>query len=233
MKKRIIASAVLAALTFSVGSAHAQGIPTIDASSIFQLQEQLKQLREQVATARSQLDEARRMYDSVTGIRGLGNVLRNSELRKYLPDDMTAIYDTANRGGLDGIQGGIDEILRNERWGNDVEPATAQEQVLEREREAAAVAKAQGQKAYEGAQKRLDQIEGLMDEISKTRDQKAIDELQARIAGEQAAIQNEVQKIALVQQLHDAEQRLVEVQKDEAVRKEFDASRAGMPGIRR
>jgi len=232
MKQKIRSGTIVAALFLSVQSVYASGIPTLDAASIVQLQMQLTQLQEQVTTAKSQLDEARRMYDSVTGIRGLGDVLRNPELRKYLPEDMLKIYDAASQGGLEGIQGGIDAILRSELFDANIETAAAQGQVIERERKAAATAKAQGQKAYEGAQKRLEQIEGLMNEISKTQDQKAIDELQARIAGEQASIQNEVQKIALVQQLHEAEQRLIEIQKDEAVRKEFDASRTGMPRIR-
>lgn len=231
LKTVMVATAITTAqITFFASTAQAQGIPTYDNTAVLQAIEQFKRMKEQLDTARQQLSEAQRLHDSMSGTRGLGDLLRNNDLREFLPEDMAAIYDSTNRGGLEGIQGGIDEVLRNERISTS-NPHEAQQSVLQREREMAAANKAMGQKAYEGAQKRLDQVEQLMNEISDTQDQKAISELQARLSGEQAAIQNEVQKIALVEQLQIAESKLIEQQKDEAVRLEFDSSKTGMPGI--
>ncbi len=108
-----------------------------------------------------------------------------------------------------------------------------QRQIEQRSRMAAATNKAVGLRAYQGAHQRLNQIEGLMDQIDQTQDQKSIQELQARLAGEQAAIQNETTKLQLIAQLQSAEQRLVDEQKREMSRRILNPENQGMPSIRR
>jgi len=98
-----------------------------------------------------------------------------------------------------------------------------------RSRTTAVTDKAVGVRAFEGARARLSQIEGLMAEINRTRDPKAIGELQARIAVEEAAVANETTKLQLVAMLQRAEERLLEEQKRELAQRILSASNRGMP----
>jgi type IV secretion system protein VirB5 len=92
--------------------------------------------------------------------------------------------------------------------------------------------KAVGLQAYQGLQGRMKQVDNLMAEIKNTSDPKGISELQARIAIEQAYIQNEMTKLQLVGQLQRAEQQLIEHQKYQMSRRILNPKNTGMPQIK-
>lgn len=224
-----IKSLVLLAVLSIPGGAISGGLPVFDGTAAANFVQQFVRMKEQLDTARSQLTEAERMYASVTGNRGLGNLLRDSNLRQYLPEDAARIYDSIKNGNYPDITSSIDQILRSEQITGSTEDA--KQAILEREKRTAAVNKAMGIRAFEGARRRLDNIERLMDEISQTQDQKAIDELQARIAGEQAAIQNEMNKLVMLSQLQNAEQQLIKQQRKEISREILSSKNTGMARI--
>lgn len=230
MRKAVLAAAMAAFLGAS-GPVLAAGIPVFDATRAADFIQQFARMKEQLDTARQQLAEAQRLFDSMSGIRGFGDLFRNTGLREYLPDDLRKIYDSVNGGGYAGISGSIQDILNQERLGtgsvNDLRQA-----IVDRERNAAATEKAVGLRGYEGAQRRLAQIEALMDEIGRTQDQKAIEELQARIAAEQAAIQNETTKLQLIAHLREAERKLIAEQRRELNQRILSNQNTGMPQIR-
>ncbi|EBP5855033.1 P-type DNA transfer protein VirB5 [Salmonella enterica] len=227
--KKLVMTAAVAAILGAASPVMAQGIPVFDGTRAADFLQQFARMKEQLDTAKDQLAEAQRMYEAVTGDRGLGNLMRNAQLREFLPDDLRTVYDSANGGGYAGISGSINDILRDERLNGSV--ADMRRSIEERSRTAAATDKAVGLRAYEGAQQRLAQIEGLMDEISRTQDQKAIEELQARIAGEQAAIQNETTKLQMIAQLRQAEQALISEQRRERNMRILSSGNQGMPTI--
>lgn len=227
--KKLVMTAAVAAILGAASPVMAQGIPVFDGTRAADFLQQFARMKEQLDTAKDQLAEAQRMYEAVTGDRGLGNLMRNAQLREYLPDDLRTVYDSANGGGYAGISGSINDILRDERLNGSV--ADMRRSIEERSRAAAATDKAVGLRAYEGAQQRLAQIEGLMDEISRTQDQKAIEELQARIAGEQAAIQNETTKLQMIAHLRQAEQSLISEQRRERNMRILSSGNQGMPTI--
>ncbi|HCG8016772.1 TPA: P-type DNA transfer protein VirB5 [Vibrio parahaemolyticus] len=208
---------------------YATGIPVFDGAAAANFLQQMMKMKEQIDTLRNQLKQAERMYSSVTGVRGFGDVLRNPHLREYLPDNAATIYYSAKKGGYDGISGTIDEILESEDFKGTIEDM--QTHIVTRQRESGAIDKAIGRNAYAGAEERLDQIDALIDQINATHDQKGIDELQARIAGEQAAIQNEMTKLQMLSQLQVAEQRLIAEQKREMNRRILSTDNEAMPGI--
>jgi type IV secretion system protein VirB5 len=72
------------------------------------------------------------------------------------------------------------------------------------------------EKAYDTASTEQTQIQGLIDQISNTDDPKAIAELQARMAGEQAKIQNTVVQMQLSAQLAEIQNRLLHQAKQDA-----------------
>ena len=188
-------------------AARAQGIPVFDSSSFGQMVMSVKALHDQL----TQLQAA---YQAVSGTRNLGSLLYDPTLKKYLPADWAKVYDTAAGGGYAGISGPLRTIQNRERLSGTVAEAQA------------SIAGLQG---FDGARARLAQIEQLMRQINLTHDAKGAQEIQARIAVEQAAVQNETTKLQLVAMLQRAEERLVEQQKSDLAQRILSASNKGMP----
>ena len=200
--------------------ARAQGLPVFDSSSFGQMVLSVKTLSDQ-------LTQLRATYEALSGIRGLGSALYNPALRQYLPPDWARVYDGAMAGGYAGISGTLSAIQAAESLAGSI--SEQQARILARSRRAAATDKAVGLTAYQSARERLSQIESLMGQINLTRDQKSIQEVQARIAVEQAALQHETTKLQLVAMLQQAEHRLIEQQKADVAQKILSSSNTGMP----
>lgn len=228
--KNLLMTAALAAFLGVSSQVMASGLPVYDGSRAVDFIQQFARMKQQLDTAKDQLSQAQRMYDSMTGTRGFGDVLRNQSLREFLPEDLKTVYDSVNGGGYTGISGSIRDIQREEELTGSVDDM--RRSIEQRSRNTAATDKAMALKAFEGAQQRLDQIEELMNEIGRTQDQKAISELQARIQAEQAAIQNETTKLQMIAHLRSAEQTLIEEQKQEYMMKILNSQNEEMPKIR-
>jgi len=201
-------------------SASAQGIPVFDSSSFGQMVLSVKALGEQ-------LTQLQKTYQAMSGTRNLGSVLYDPTLRGSLPADWARVYDTAIAGGYAGVSGPLRAVEDRERLPSQV--ADAQASIAARSRTTAITDKAVGLRAFEGARARLAQIEQLMRQINLTHDAKGAQEIQARIAVEQAAVQNETTKLQLVAMLQRAEERLVEQQKSDLAQRILSASNRGMP----
>lgn len=219
-RRLLLTVATAAVLLGEPRAARAQGIPVFDSSSFGQMILSVRALGDQ-------LNQLQATYQAVSGTRGLGSVLYDPALRQYLPQDWAGVYDVAMTGGYGGISGPLRAVERGERLAGTV--AEAQARVAARSRATAMTDKAVGLRAFEGARARLTQVEQLMGQINRTRDPKGIQELQARIAVEQAAVQNETTKLQLVAMLQRAEERLVEQQKSDLAQRILSASNRGMP----
>ena len=100
--KKLTLSLILAG-GLSLSSAAFAQIPVTDGASIGQ------QIAAQVETIAkwklqydqmvSQIDQAKQQYESLTGSRGLGNIMNDPALRDYLPGDWQAVYDSVKNGG--------------------------------------------------------------------------------------------------------------------------------------
>ncbi len=224
----LVAAATVAAAVL-VYPAKAQ-TPVFDAARALDFVQEFAKLKEQLDTAKSQLGQAQQMYESMTGSRGFGDVLRDGNLEQYLPQDARALYDGS--GGGAGITASIQDILRREQESLSGAVPEVEGRIAERARSLAATEKALGQRAYDGAQARLEQIEALLDQIGQTQDAKGAAELQARIAGEQAAIQVELTKLQLVAQLQEAEARLAAEQRRGLSRRILSPANRAMPGVK-
>jgi type IV secretion system protein VirB5 len=64
------------------------------------------------------------------------------------------------------------------------------------------------QDAMKSAAGRLTQINSLMDQINATTDQKAVQEIQARIGAENALLAHEVSQVQMLQGMADSEERI-------------------------
>ncbi len=137
------------------------------------------------------------------------------------------MYDEAASGSYPGISGSLSAIRASEELKGSVDDSVGA--IRHRSRTAPVTDKAVGMRAFDGAKERLRQIEQLMGQINRTRDAKGLQEVQARLAVEQAAVANEGTKLQLVSMLQRAEERLVEQQKSDVAQRILSASNRGMP----
>lgn len=172
---------------------------------------------EMINQYKTQIDQMKQQYESLTGSRGLGNILNNPQFAEYLPADWQNVYNSVRQGGYEGLTGSAQAIRdANKLFDTCASKNGSDKQVCERAVAKAAQDKAFATDAFDKAKLRWDQIQGLLQSINGTTDPKAIAELQARIASEQAAIQNEQTKLQMYQMIAQAEDRLIEQQQREA-----------------
>lgn len=211
--KKLTISLILAG-GLSLSSAAFAQIPVTDgasiAQSVVQQVETIAKWKLQYDQMMSQIDQAKQQYDSLTGSRGLGNVMNDPALRDYLPGDWQGVYDSVKTGGYSGLSGTGKTVYD----ANKIYDLCAK-LLPDNERtvcEAQAVKGSQDKgfalDAYNAAKSRINQIDQLMSSINQTQDPKAIAELQGRIAAEQANIQNEQTKLQMYSMVAAAEDRL-------------------------
>lgn len=230
MKKTLLGFAISA---FVSSTALAQ-IPVTDGASIAQ------QVANQVETIAkwkiqydqmiSQIEQAKQQYESVTGSRGLGNIMNDPALRDYLPADWQGVYDSVRNGGYSGLSGrGLDVYEANKIYDSCAYMTIAEQRTA---CEARAVKASQDKgfalDAYDAAKNRINQIDQLMNQINQTQDPKAIAELQGRIAAEQANIQNEQTKLQLYAMVAAAEEKVQAQRQREIQAKTWGAKKSGV-----
>lgn len=213
--------ALVAALAITMAGAASAQIPVTDGASIAQsIQNQIETIAKwkmQYDQMTSQINQMKQQYESLTGSRGLGQILNNSALRDYLPSDWQGVYDAVKKGGYAGLSGRASSIYSAAKIFDSCGHITIGDE--KRLCEARAVKASQDQAfaldAYDKAKSRLNQIDGLMSKINDTSDPKAIAELQGRIAAEQAMIQNEQTKLQLYAMVAQAEDKIQQQQQQE------------------
>ncbi|WP_211453889.1 P-type DNA transfer protein VirB5 [Collimonas antrihumi] len=211
--KTLYISFLLASGILMSSVAHAQ-IPVTDVASIgTQVSNQIETIAKwkiQYDQMISQIDQAKQQYQSLTGSRGLGNIMNNPAMRDYLPGDWQAVYDSVKNGGYSGLSGTGKSVYD----ANKIYDACGQLTITQQRTacEAQAVKGSQDKgfalDAYNVAKSRINQIDQLMQQINQTQDPKAIAELQARIGAEQANIQNEQTKLQMYSMVAAAEDRV-------------------------
>ena len=182
--------ALLALLLLSAVSlsAHAQ-IPVTDVGAIAQLVAEVNTLAQDLNTARQDLAQAQQQYQSMTGDRGMQQLLAGT-VRNYLPTNGPQL-----QAALQGSGGGY-------ALGADVHGAVSSNAVLSAQQVAALSPDEQGalQEALVNSSNRFSAIQLLIDAIPQATDQKGILELAARIDAEEGMLQNEQTKLNVLGQ---------------------------------
>lgn len=165
---------------------------------------------QQVKQMTSQIDQMKQQYESLTGSRGLGNIMNDPKLRDYLPGDWQTVYDSVKNGGYSGLSGTGKAVYDANKIYDACSHLTGAQQRTSCEAQAVKGAQDKGfaLDAYNAAKSRINQIDQLMQRINQTQDPKAIAELQGRIAAEQANIQNEQTKLQLYAMVAQAEEKV-------------------------
>jgi type IV secretion system protein VirB5 len=189
----------LFALLFLAGLPAAQAqIPVIDVASLTQLIMQIQTLEQQLSTARNELAQAQSEYQSITGQRGMQQLLSGTP-RNYLPANWPTLAALATgAGGYPVLGGDIRAALKAVGVLTPQQLAalsSADASQLQAQRQSVALLEAITDTAVANASGRFAALQTLIDAIGSANDQKAILELQARISAEQAMLANEHTKL--------------------------------------
>lgn len=222
MFKKIIA--VSALTTCLVSSANAGGIPVFDGANLAQAVVQVESWAKQYDQMESQLSEWEKNYNAVTGVRGMGSLVNNPEVRKYLPKTYGDMLS-------DGV-GNWEEIYKSAKSFDKAMSQLSDEnsswknfQIL---RKQIALNRAAAEKAYNSANQRFDDIQVLVDKVNDAPDPKDIADLQARIQAEQVMMQNEASRLQTLALLANAQR---EIQHQQIIERRLMSTRGTMPSL--
>jgi type IV secretion system protein VirB5 len=198
MTPMIALIAMLALMGFSL-SAKAQWA-VVDVGAIAQLIQQLAKMEQAIQTAENQLAQAQAQYQSMTGNRGMQNLLSGVN-RNYLVSDFNQLASALSPG----IQSHIttNAVLTPAQV---AALAPSEQQVLTNARTNPALLQTASQQAYSNASARFASIQQLINAIPTATDQKGILELQARISAENGMLQNESTKLNVLYQAAQAQE---------------------------
>jgi len=204
-------------------------IITQTTETVMQLSKQLDQLKKTHTDIANATKKVSQTHEAFTGGRGLGEIFNNPALKKQLPADWQHVYENVTHSDYFDLGKAAEAIIKDEQRLTNKSLSERQKALESRQATKATYDKAMSQHAYDAARERLQQINNLMKEINKTQDPKAIMELQARLAVEQTAIQNEQTKLQLISMLQQAETKLIEQQNHELGQKIFSNKNATVP----
>lgn len=187
---RKMAGVALAAAIGLSQPAMAGGIPVIDVSSLTQQILQVQHMLNQIEQLKSQLETANKELDSMSGVRGLGNVIDSAYDTAVNVDPNQVLSDAGIRGASEhGLSGDVADLYDS---GN----------------QNMAIWLGQSQKSLEQAQERFSELTSLVAEVNNSPDQKDILDLQARIGAEQVMLQNEMAKLSMLRSQAEANQAM-------------------------
>jgi type IV secretion system protein VirB5 len=207
---------VLAQIPVTDGASIAQDMLN-QVETMAQWASQLQSMSDQYSQMQTDYQQMLTDYAAITGSRGLGTVMDDPSLRDYLPEDWQSTYDDVQHGGYGSLAGSAKTLYENNKVFDGCMHITASSERTSCEARAVKPYQDKGiaDDTYSTAIKRINQIQGLMKQINKTQDPKAIQELQGRIALEQAMIQNEQVKLQLYKFASEAQEKIQQQQQKE------------------
>jgi type IV secretion system protein VirB5 len=179
----------------------------IDVGAITQLITQVQILQDQLTTARDHLAQARLEFDSITGGRGMEQLLAGVE-RNYLPASWADLQGAMQFGG--GVLGG--GIAASVGQNSILPPAALAllppdvRQGIDASRRLTALQQNLTRVALATTSQRFASLQQLINAIGGAEDQKAVLDLQARVDSENSMLQNEQSKLLTLYQLVQAEE---------------------------
>ena len=190
-------------------AAHAQ-FAVIDVASVAQLVKEVQTAAQELQTAQNELAQARQSYQSLTGTRGMQNLLSGTN-RNYLPTDLTSLEATLSGSG--GTYGALASSVQTAMNTNAVlSPTTlaalsaSERNAIVAQRQAVALQQGISSQALANSSGRFAQVQQLISTIGSAQDPKAILDLQARVSAEQGMLEAEQTKLQVLYQSLRAQQ---------------------------
>lgn len=204
---KVIKCFVLTALVSTTSLVSASGIPTVDVANIAQMvldaQAQALQAKAQLDAAMSQLDEAKRQFDQtkgfITGNSGYGGMYNDPAMTSYIPtsispDSWEQLYTKMDTVTL--------QNMRN-KYGLETDNKVQQEAYDKKLQDFYFT-----QGALAANNRRLENIQRLQEEADRATTPQQKQDIANRIAAEQAEIQNENNRLAVVNSLQAKQEKL-------------------------
>jgi type IV secretion system protein VirB5 len=211
--------AFLAVSMLGVPTAHAQWA-VVDAPAIVQLIQEVQTTAQQLATAKDQLLQAKQELQTMTGDRGMEQLL-NGMTRNYLPSDWTQVTGVLQgAGGFGALSTDLQSVISANAVLSPKRLASlpsSGQQLIQGERQWSAMQQALSHQALASASGRFASIQVLISAISSAADQKGILDLQARISAELGMLQNEQLKVQILNQSTQAQQASLRQQAREQI----------------
>jgi type IV secretion system protein VirB5 len=211
--------AFLAASMMGVPTARAQWA-VIDAPAIVQLIQEVQTTAQALATAKDQLLQARQALQTMTGDRGMEQLLSGTT-RNYLPSDWTQVTGVLRgAGGFGALSTDVQSVISANAVLSPQRLASLPsggQQLIQSERQWSAMQQALSHQALSSASNRFASIQNLILAIPSAADQKGILDLQARISAELGMLQNEQLKVQILNQSTQAQQASLRQQGREQV----------------
>ncbi|QOU76440.1 Type IV secretion system protein virB5 (plasmid) [Janthinobacterium sp. HH102] len=161
---------------------------------------------EQLSQLKMQLDQAKTTYNSISGLRNIGSMMKNDLLKQYLPADYQKAYDllkAGKAGSLSGISGSLNEIAASYQAKECDANTTAS---CKKAWQTLAMNQFVGEQGYKQAAQNIANLEAFVNKIGTSPDPKSLQDLQARIAVEQVKMQNEQIKLQTLQMTQKAQE---------------------------
>ncbi|MBB4075783.1 type IV secretion system protein VirB5 [Bartonella fuyuanensis] len=179
---------------------------------------------------KKQLEETKKVHKSITGsnkfdLKKLTNTQTNNS--SFFLKNPENIYNESNNSD---ISTSVANITQAENTLTSLQES--RNAIDKRIQYATVVDKAVSLKTFREADYRFQRIEELLNEINTTKDLKSVAELQAHIIGMLAKIQNETTKLQMVSYSRNAEQALINQQKQKRNAKILNSNNKKMPTIR-
>jgi type IV secretion system protein VirB5 len=210
MRKRL--GMIFAATLISLGlcpESRAQWA-VVDVGAIAQLVKEVATLEQQLQTAKQTLTNAQQQFQSITGNRGMQNLLSGTN-RNYLPAtwDQLAAAITQTGGAYQALSIGSQSLMIANAVLTPQQVAAlspAEQAQLQAARQSAALLQSTSRQALDNTSARFVSLQQLIGAIPSASDQKGALDLQARIQAEQAMLQNENTKMAVLYQTLQAQE---------------------------
>jgi type IV secretion system protein VirB5 len=192
----------------------------VDAPAIVQLIQEVQTTAQQLATAKDHLLQARQALQTMTGDRGMAQLLSGTT-RNYLPSDWTQVTGVLRgTGGFGALSTDMQSVISANAVLSPQRLASLPsggQQLIQSERQWSAMQQALSHQALSSASNRFASIQSLISAISSAADQKGILDLQARISAELGMLQNEQLKVQILNQSTQAQQASLRQQAREQV----------------
>ena len=208
LRLKLTAAACLVAAGFSSAPARAAGIPVIDVANLIQTIQQVLNDITEIQNQVQQITQLQHHLNSINGFRNLGQVFNNPMLRNYVPPEAYTVVNAVNTGGYSGLTSTAKGLRDAGMVYNCMDLSGAARTSCQAALAAPYQTKGLLQDAMKSAAGRLSQINSLMGQINATADQKAVQEIQARIGAENALLAHEVSQIQMLQGMADSEERI-------------------------
>jgi type IV secretion system protein VirB5 len=192
----------------------------VDAPAIVQLIQQVQNAEQQLMTARNQLLQAQQALQTMTGARGMEQLLSGT-VRNYLPSDWSQLSGALQGSGSFGsLSSDVQSAMASSAVLSAQHLALLpnnEQQLIQGARRWNAMQQALSHQALSNSSNRFASIQTLIAAIPSAGDQKGILDLQARIGAELGMLQNEQTKIQVLGQALQAQQSSLSQQTREQV----------------